>query len=190
MGFRQLTESAALWPLVAVVLAARAAQRRDAGSGPRDIGEIKGCLGRGNVALVIGAARCWFAFGNFVEKSPVRTTAPSLRHKTRTRNSKATHRPPFCTLVVDVLGNREVGARRVGSFSEFASDNLALEGPRRVPVCAGNLGRRARVLAFKGVLVEENRAVVLGDHVEDLRQRPISDKTCSFLYAKRRATDR
>ena len=50
-------------------------------------------------------------------------------------------------------------------------------------VCTRDSDRRERVLALKGVPVEENRAVVLGDHVEILRQRTISDNTCSFLHA-------
>ena len=35
----------------------------------------------------------------------------------------------------------------------------------------------------KGVLVEENSARVLGDHVEDLRQGTVGDKACTLLYA-------
>ena len=43
--------------------------------------------------------------------------------------------------------------------------------------------RRARALALKGVLVEEQRRVVLGDHVERLRQKLVGDKTCPFLHS-------
>ena len=57
---RQRNESATLWPLFAVGVAARAPQRRDARSRPRNGGEV-----------------------------PVSTTAPSLRHKSRTRRSRA-----------------------------------------------------------------------------------------------------
>ena len=60
------------------------------------------------------------------------------------------HRPPFGALVVDVnVGDREVGARRVGCFAEFASDNHALDGTRGVLERARDLDRRARVLTFK-----------------------------------------
>ena len=80
------------------------------------------------------------------------------------------------------VGNREVGARRVGDSAEFASDDHALHGPRGVPMCAGDLDRRALAPALKGVLVEENGTVVLSDHVEVLRQRTIGDKACPFLH--------
>ena len=101
-------------------------------------------------------------------KSPVSTTAPSLRHG---------------ALVVDVdVGDREVGARRVGSPEKLASDHHALDGPRRVPERARDLNRRARVLELKSVVVEENSAMVLGDHVEVLRQGPFSDEARPFLH--------
>ena len=35
----------------------------------------------------------------------------------------------------------------------------------------------------KGVLVEENSAMVLGDHVQDLRQGTVGDKACTLQYA-------
>ena len=96
------------------------------------------------------------------------TTAPSLRHG---------------ALVVDVdVSDREVGARRVGSPAELASDHHALDGPRRVPERARDLDRRARVLALESVVVEENSAMVLGDHVEVLRQGPFSVEARHFLH--------
>ena len=49
-------------------------------------------------------------------------------------------------------------------------------------MCAGDLDRRARAVALKGVLVEANSEVVLGDPVEVLRQRTIGDKPSPFLY--------
>ena len=94
------------------------------------------------------------------------------------------HRPPLGGLVVDVnVGDREVGARGVGRPAELVSNINALEGPRGVPEREGNLHRRAREVARKGLLVEENSAMVLGDHVEVLRQGTISDKARTLLYA-------
>ena len=69
LGFRQHDEAAALWPLVAVGLAARVPQGCDAGSGFRNVGEAEGCLKWGNSALVIGAARWQFALGPFAKVS-------------------------------------------------------------------------------------------------------------------------
>ena len=53
----------------------------------------------------------------------------------------------------------------------------------RIPVRAGNLNRRARLATVKGVLVEENSAVVLGDHVKFLRQGTMGDEAGPFLHA-------
>ena len=85
------------------------------------------------------------------------------------------------------VGNREIGARRIGGSAEFASDNHTLVGPRGVLVRGGDLDRRARVPMFRGVLVEENCAVVLGDHVEVLRQRTIGDEAFPFLHTNHMA---
>ena len=82
-----------------------------------------------------------------------------------------------------MVGDREVGARRVRRSAELASDNHAFDGPRRVPVRARDLDRRAREVALKVVYVEEHRAVVQGDHVEILRQGTVGDETCTFLHA-------
>ena len=77
--------------------------------------------------------------------------------------------PQLGPLVVDVnIGDRETGARRVRHSAELASNNHALDGPRRAPERARDLDRRARVIARKSILVEENNAMVLGDHVEVL----------------------
>ena len=47
----------------------------------------------------------------------------------------------------------------------------------------GDLDRRAREVGREDVLVEEYGAMVLGDHVEVLRQGTVSDKACTFLHA-------
>ena len=66
---------------------------------------------------------------------------------------------------------------------ELASDHHANHGPRGVPERARDLDRCAREVALQSVLVEEHSAVVLGDHVEVLRQGTVGDETCPFLHA-------
>ena len=70
-----------------------------------------------------------------------------------------------------------------GALRKLASNNHALDGPRRVPERARDLYRRARDVSRKSVLVEENSAMVLGDHVEVLRQGTVGDEACTLLYA-------
>ena len=65
----------------------------------------------------------------------------------------------------------------------MASNNHALDGLRRVTERARDLDRRAREVARQGILVEENSATVLGDHVEVLRQGAVGDEACTLLYA-------
>ena len=71
------------------------------------------------------------------------------------------------------VGGREIGARQGGGSAKLVSDNHALDGPRGLPTREGDLYRRARVAELKGLLVEENSAVVLCDQVEVLRQGPL-----------------
>ena len=100
------------------------------------------------------------------------------------QQQRDTNGPLLVALVVDVdIGDREVGARRVRCPAELASNNHALDGPRRVPERAKDLDRRASEVARKSVLVEENSAMVLDDHVEVLRQRTVGDETCTLLHA-------
>ena len=87
------------------------------------------------------------------------------------------NRPPLGALVVDVdVGDREVGARRVRRPAELASNNHALDSPRRVPGRADDVDGRTREVARESIVVEEHGAMVLGDHVEVLRQGTVSDK--------------
>ena len=91
--------------------------------------------------------------------------------------------PPLGALVVDVnIGDRETRARRVRHSAELARNNHALDGPLRAPERARDLDRRARVSALKSILVEENNAMVLVDHVEVLRQGTVGDEAGTLLY--------
>ena len=45
------------------------------------------------------------------------------------------------------------------------------------------MDRCAREVAHKGILIEEHRAMVLGDNVEVLRQGTVSNKACTFLHS-------
>ena len=78
---------------------------------------------------------------------------------------------------------REIGARRVGGSAQFASNDHALDSPRGVCERAADLLWRARVVALKGVLVKKHSATVLGDHVEVLRLRRVSDEGFPFMHA-------
>ena len=100
------------------------------------------------------------------------------------------YRPPLGALAVDVnIGDCEVGARLVGRSAELAGNHHAVDGPRRGPERARDVDRRTREVARESVLVEKYGAMVLGDHVEVLRQGTVGDKASS-LYADKRATGR
>ena len=66
---------------------------------------------------------------------------------------------------------------------ELASDDQTLDGRQGIPERARDLKRCAREVALKGVFVEEHSAVVLGGHVEVLREGTVSDETRPLLYA-------
>ena len=80
------------------------------------------------------------------------------------------------------IRDREAGARRVGRTAELAGNHHALNGPRRAPEGARDLDRRAREVARESIRVEHD-AMVLGDHVDVLRQGTVSDENRPFLYA-------
>ena len=67
------------------------------------------------------------------------------------------------------------------SSAERASNNHALNGPRGVLELVRNEERQTRVARLEGVFVEENSAVVLGDHIEIVLQRLVAAKTHTFL---------
>ena len=154
---------------------------------PQHSGHMQPCVtpevGHGTLAQLKAASsgeiRCW-SVGPFVAasrslKSLVRMTAPSFMHRSRMSSNNAIqtdrHLANSFLMWMDI-GHREVGARRVGRPAELASDHGALDGPRRIPEQARDLDRRAREVAQKGILVEENSATVLGDHVEVRRTDP------------------
>ena len=89
----------------------------------------------------------------------------------------------FEVVVVVEIGNREVGARRVGCSSEFSSDSSALDGPQGVPERARDVDWLAREVACNSVLVEKNSTTVLGDHVQLLRLEDVGDSL--HLLARR-----
>ena len=55
-------------------------------------------------------------------------------------------------------------------------------GPTRSTCACRGPGSACTCTALKGVLVEENSTVVLGDYVELLRQRTIGDEACPFMH--------
>ena len=94
------------------------------------------------------------------------------------------HRTPLGALIVDVNdGDCEIGARLVGRPAERAGNHHALDGPRGVPERTGDLDGRARVLALRSVLVEENGAMVLSDRVEVPRQGTVAAEARPLLHA-------
>ena len=77
--------------------------------------------------------------------------------------------PPLGALVVDVdVGDRE------------DSNHHTLKGLRGIPARAWDVDRRAREVARKSILVEENGTEVCGD-LDVLRKRTASDGACTFL---------
>ena len=91
MTFQQEDEATALRPPVAMGLTARARQRRDAGSGQRNIGKAGGCLEREDAVLVVGTTRGSFAFGTLVEVAGLHKRT-QLEAQTRINNSMQTDR--------------------------------------------------------------------------------------------------
>ena len=148
----QNDETATLRPLVAVGLTDVNRQRCDAWSGPGKARIIEGGLKRPGRASRSAP----------LLKSPVSTTAPSLRQQVADQEEQGnTDGSPLDALVVDVdVGHREAGARRVRVPAELAGNNHAVDGPREIPEREGDLDLRARGLALKGVLVEAYSAPV------------------------------
>ena len=92
------------------------------------------------------------------------------------------HRPPLGALVLDMdAGDREIGARRVGSSAEVACNNHTLDGPRGVPQLARDEEWNTRVVGLKGVLVEDC-AAVLGGHMEVALQGHVAAERRAVLH--------
>ena len=105
-------------------------------------------------------------------KSLVRTTAPSFRHKSRTRSSRAIQTDLRLAHSLLMWMFREIRGRRVGGFAEFASDKPCPRGPTK-STCVRRetwIGVHVQSLS-KGVLVDCVRRS--GAHVEVPRQRTI-----------------
>ena len=99
------------------------------------------------------------------------------RSRMCSNNATHTHGPPFCAFVVDMdIRDGEVGARLVARPAELAGNHHALDGPRGIPERARDVDRCTREVARVSVLVKENGALVLGDHVEVFRQGTASEK--------------
>ena len=177
-------ETATIRPLTTAGLAAGTPQRRNSRRRLWDVGVAEGGLERRDPTLVGGSARQSFTLSALIEITNEDDSAQLHTKVADEQQKREAIRQPFGALVVDVnAGDREEGARRVRRPAELASNNHALDGPRRVPERARDLDRRASEVSRKGVLVEENSAMVLGDHVEVLRQRTVGDETCTLLNA-------
>ena len=165
---------------------------RYTGSWPQDIGAVEGSPEWSDPPLVHGSFRRSFALGALVEVAGVDDGAELHAQVGDEQQQRDANRPPLGALVVDVsLGDRKIGARRVPRPAEHACGNHAFDGPRRVPEHARELDRGAREVARKSVLDEEYGAMMLGEHMEVLRQGTVSDDTRPFLYANHmpRATE-
>ena len=78
----------------------------------------------------------------------------------------------------------DIGARLVGRHEELSGNHHVLDGPLYEYLSElRDVDRRTREVARKGILVEERSAMVVGDHVEVLRQATVSDETRPLLYA-------
>ena len=78
------------------------------------------------------------------------------------------------------VGDREVGARLVGSSTKLASNNHALDSPGRIPELAMHEERHTRVGGLEGVLVAKLR--VQGDHVEIVLHALVVAERRAFLH--------
>ena len=119
-------------------------------------------------------------------------TAKSSMHNSRMSSNNPMHTDLHfgALVVVDVdVGDREVGARRIRRPPELASNNHALDSPRRAPGrAADDVDGRTREVARESIVVEKHGAMVLGDHVEVLHQRTLGDKaepSCTQIKCQR-----
>ena len=97
---------------------------------PWNVGVVAVCFDRGDAALEppVGSSR-----SAPLLKSQVSATAPSFVQRSRMSNNARQTDRRLRALVVNVsVGDREVGARRVGGPAELASNNHALNGPRGI----------------------------------------------------------
>ena len=156
----------------------------DPQSGPGDARGAEGCLERGNATLTLGATRGELALGTLIKVTSEHHCAELETQVTDQEEQGNTDGPPLGALVVVVnVGDREVGARLVGSSAEPASNNHALEGPCSIPELARDEERNTRAVGFEGVLVEEDGAAVLGNHAELFLQRHVVAEARASLHA-------
>ena len=137
-----------------------------------------------NSPLIQRPVRCCFTLCSFVEVASEDDRAKLHAQVADEQQERNANRPPLGALVVGVyICDREIGARRVGRSAEVAGNHHSLDGPRKVPERAPGLNWRTRDVARESILVEEHGAMVLGDHVEVLRQGTVGYEARPFLYA-------
>ena len=184
LRFGQKNKPAALGPRAAMRLTAGAAQWRNTRRRPRGVGVAERCIKCRDVALVRMSVRRGFAFGTFVKITGHDDSTKLHAQVADEQQEGNAHGPPLGTLAVDVdVGDREVGARRVGSSAKLATNYHSFNGPCRILVRARDLDRSAREVARKSIDVEERGAMVLGGDVEVLRKGTGGQKACTFLHA-------
>ena len=183
LRFKKHLTTATNRPLATAGLTAGTPQRCDAECRPWDVGVAEGSLKRRDPTFT-PIARWRNTFNSLIEVAGEDDRAELHAQVADEQQECHAHGPPLGALIVDVnIGDGEKGARLVGRPADFDSNHHAFDVPRRVPERAGDLDRRAREVAREDVLVEEYGAMVLGDHVEVLRQGTVSDKACTFLCA-------
>ena len=165
----QHDKTATLRPFVTVRLIARTPQWRDAFSEPGTACRAESCFERTSATLTVGATRTKLSSSSApLFMSPVSTTAPSLGDMSRMKRSMAVqtdlrlaHSSLMWTLATVSWEHDQSGALRILLVTTMARDS-----PRWVFSLAGAEERRARVAGLERAFVEEDRAVVLGNHVE------------------------
>ena len=157
-------KTATIRPFSTVGFADRTPQLCDAKSWPWNVAMAEGGFKRRDPAITEVAGWC-FPFNGHLEIASDGDSAELHAQVADEQHECDAHGPPLGALIVDVnSGDCEIGARLVGSSAELAANHHALEGPRRVPERAGD-------------------AIVLGDHVEVLRQGTFGDEARPLLYA-------
>ena len=174
-------ETAAFWPFVAVGFCARAPKWRDASRWPWKGRVPESELQRGWPPLVVAPTTWQLARGLRVEVASqhnalLETHVADEQQQCDARRS---------ALDAFVIRQCEMLTRRVTRSPELACHDHALESSTGVPVSARGLDGRAREITLKGVLAQEDRPLVLGDHVKLFCQNAVGCNTSSFLKTNR-----
>ena len=134
------------------------------------------------MALTVEATKLKFALGALVEvASKHHRTEFEAPVKLRSSNAMHTDRLSAHSLLMWILATAKQEHDKLGALRNSQVTTMPSTAHVEYLSLQAACKRRPRVVALKGVLVEEYSVVVLRDHVEVLCQRLVGDKTCPFL---------